>query len=144
MSTMGDEALLNKPGLPVPKATVISQPHWDGCKKGQLLVQHCDECNAYTFPPEIVCPQCLKSSLLWKQSSGKGVIYSFTVVHRPQRPEFAAPYVAAIIELEEGWHMMSNIIDCDIDSIEIGQAVEVSYVKREDFSLPMFKLLTVP
>ena len=108
MTTWGDKSLLDQPGLPVPRASELSLPHWEGCKRGELLVQQCQDCSSYIFTPELACTKCLSGQLEWVKSSGKGIIYSFTVVHRPQRPEFNVPYVAAIIELEEGWHMLSN------------------------------------
>ena len=74
------------------------------------------------------------------KSSGKGVIYSCTTSHRPQRREFEVPYTVAIVELEEGWHMLSNVIDCPHEEIEIGMPVEVSFVKMTDeITLPMFR-----
>ncbi len=141
MSTYGDLEKLNRPGLPVPAVTEMSRPHWDGCKRGELMVQRCDDCGAYVFIPEIACNQCLSGNLNWVQSSGKGELYSYTVIHRPQRPEFDAPYVGAIIELEEGWHMLSNLVQPDIESLQIGLPVEVCFVPRGDVVLPMFKVI---
>ena len=75
------------------------------------------------------------------KSSGKGVIYSCTTVHRPQRREFDVPYTVAIVELEEGWHMLSNVIERPHEEIEIGMPVEVSFVKMSDeITLPMFRI----
>ena len=140
MSTYGDPELLNHPGLPTPTITVVSRPHWEGCGRGELLVQRCGECGHYVFTPEICCTACQSESLAWVQSSGHGVLYSFTIIYRPQRPEFEVPYVGAIIELEEGWHMLSNLVECDHQDIEIGMPVEVCFVPRgEDLLLPMFK-----
>jgi uncharacterized OB-fold protein len=142
MSTYGDLDKLNTPGLPVPAVTELSRPHWEACQRGELLVQRCDDCGHYVFTPEVACTACLSSSLVWVRSSGRGVLYSFTVIHRPQRPEFDAPYVGAIIELEEGWHMLSNMVDCNLDSLAIGQPVEVCFVPRGDnILLPMFRPL---
>lgn len=141
MSTYGDLEKLNRPGLPVPAITEMSRPHWDGCKRGELMVQRCGDCGAYVFIPEIACNQCLSAKLDWVQSSGKGELYSFTVIHRPQRPEFDVPYVGAIIELEEGWHMLSNLVEPDIDHLKIGLPVEVCFVPRGDAVLPMFRVV---
>ena len=101
MSTYGDLERLNSPGLPVPQPTALSRPHWEGCRRGELLVQRCAECGGYVFTPEPACTHCLADSLEWVPSSGKGTLYSYTVIHRPQRPEFEVPYVGAIVELEE-------------------------------------------
>ncbi len=140
MSTWGDPSLLDKPGLPVPRETELSKPHWEACRRGELLVQQCQDCSAYIFTPEFACTQCLGDRLEWVTSSGKGTLYSFTVIHRPQRPEFEVPYVAAIVELEEGWHMLSNIVDCDIDKVQVGLPLQVCFVPRGDVVLPMFKI----
>ena len=141
MSTWGDKSLLDKPGLPVPRPSKLSLPHWEGCKRGELLVQRCKQCASYIFTPEVACIHCLSEQLEWVKSSGKGTIYSFTIIYRPQRPEFETPYVAVIIELEEGWHMLSNLIDCDLEAIKIGLAVSVHFVPRgDDMVLPMFKV----
>jgi acetyl esterase len=87
-----------------------------------------------------VCTGCLGTGLEWVKSSGRGTIYSYSVVHRPQRSEFEAPYVVAIIELEEGWHMLSNIVGCDVDGVRIGMPVEVVFQKMsEEITLPYFK-----
>lgn len=139
MSSWGNETQDQTNRLPEPKPTELSQPHWQACKDGKLLVQQCSQCAVYIFPPEPVCPHCFKASLRWQQSSGKGRLYSFTVVHRPQTPAFNTPYIAAIVALDEGWHMLSNIIDCRIEDLAIDKPLEVTFVKRGDRVLPFFK-----
>ena len=140
MSTYGDLEKLNTPGLPVPQVTELSRPHWEGCRRGELLVQRCADCGCYVFTPEVACTGCLSNHLDWVRSSGCGTLYSYTVIHRPQRPEFDVPYVGAIIELDEGWHMLSNIVDADPGALEIGMPVQVCFVPRgEDLVLPMFR-----
>jgi uncharacterized OB-fold protein len=106
------------------------------------MVQRCANCGAYVFTPELACTACLSQHLEWVRSTGRGVLYSFTVIHRPQRPEFDTPYVGAIVELEEGWHMLTNLVDCDIDALTVGLPVEVCFVPRGDeIVLPMFRLV---
>lgn len=125
--------------IPLPRPSDLTSPHWDGCRDGELKVQRCQDCNAYVFIPQDHCTSCFSDRLEWVTSSGKGQVYSYTVIHRPQRLEFEVPYAVAIIELEEGWHMLSNIVDCDFDSIEVGMPVEVTYRKMSDeITLPMF------
>jgi uncharacterized protein len=127
-------------GLPVPRPTEISQPHWDGCAQGRLLIQRCHACERLTFPPQMACEHCFGEALEWIECSGRGTVYSHTVVHRPQRPEFDAPYVVAIIELEEGCHLLSNLVDCDPAHVTIGAPVVVHFVARGEITLPMFRL----
>ncbi len=126
-------------GLPEPRPSALSAEHWQGCAEGELRVQRCDDCGHYEFPPQPLCSQCQSQRLAWVTSSGQGSLYSFTVVHRPQRPEFEVPYVAAIVALDEGWHMLSNLIDCDIDALTVGQRLQVCFVSRGQSWLPMFK-----
>ena len=140
MSTWDANDTLGKSGLPVPRPSDLSKPHWDACKRHELLVQRCGNCSSYLFPPAVVCTQCLSGTFSWVKSSGRGSIYSFTIVYRPQRPEFDTPYIVAIIELEEGWHMLSNIVDCDIAQVKIGLPVEVTFSPRGEHVLPMFKI----
>ena len=129
----------NAAGLPVPAMTELSRPHWEACKRGELLVQRCTDCGQYVFTPEVACTRCLSESLGWVKSSGRGLLYSYTVIHRPQRPGFEVPYVGAIIELEEGWHMLSNLVDCELERIAVGMPVEVCFLPRGEVVLPMFR-----
>ena len=69
--------------IPLPRPTALSAPHWDGCREGRLMVQRCGDCGACVFIPQHCCTACLSPALDWVQSSGKGTVYSFTVVHRP-------------------------------------------------------------
>ena len=126
--------------LPLPRPTALSRPHWDGCRAGVLRVQRCGDCGAYVFIPEPVCTTCQSEALEWVESSGRGTLYSYTTIHRPQRPEFEVPYTVAIVELEEGWHMLTNLVECEPSQIEAGLPVEVTFRRMsEEISLPMFR-----
>ena len=98
----------NKP-LPQPSRT--SQPFWDAAKRHELMLQRCEACHKFIYYPRARCPHCFSDRLLWRKCSGKGKLYSFTVVHRPSTRLFAdGPYVLAIVELEEGPRMTTNIV----------------------------------
>jgi uncharacterized OB-fold protein len=126
--------------IPLPRPTPLSAPHWEGCKEGELRVQRCTRCEAFTFIPKPVCPHGLDMTLEWVTSSGRGTVYSHTTVHRPQRPEFDVPYTVAIIELEEGWHMLTNLVDIAPDDVRIGMPVEADFRKMSDeITLPYFR-----
>ena len=130
----------DSPRIPLPQPTPISAPHWDGCRQGELRVQHCRACEEYVFIPQSTCTRCLSSDLEWVTSTGRGQLYSYTVVHRPQRPSFKTPYVVAIVELEEGFHMLSNLIDCPEDAIRVGMALEAVFEPlSEEITLPYFR-----
>lgn len=125
--------------IPLPRPTALSRPHWEGCRDGKLLVQQCRQCGAHVFIPQPCCTQCQSTELSWIECSGRGKIYSYTVVHRAPRPQFEVPYVVAIIELEEGWHMLSNVFDCPVEEVAIDMPVRVAFRKMtEEITLPYF------
>ena len=74
--------------IPLPRPTPISQPYWGACKEGRLTVQRCKDCGAYTFIPQPCCGECLSEDYEWADSSGRGTLYSFSTVYRPQQPVF--------------------------------------------------------
>ena len=127
--------------IPLPRPTALSRPHWDGCREGVLRVQRCAACGSYKFIPQAVCTKCQAGKLEWVESSGRGSVYSHTTVYRPPRPEFDAPYVVAIVELEEGWHMLTNLVDCTPEEVAIGLPVEVDFrAVSDEITLPCFRL----
>jgi uncharacterized OB-fold protein len=130
-------------GIPLPRPTPLSQPHWDGCREERLLLQRCGACARHIFVPQPLCPACQSADLTWVECRGTGSLYSYTIVHRPQRPEFAVPYVVAIVELDEGAYLLTNLVDCDPGAIEIGMRLQVSFRKMSDqITLPYFRPIT--
>ena len=126
--------------IPLPQPTPLSKPHWDGCREGVLRVQRCGDCDSFVFVPKPVCGGCLGTNLSWVESSGRGTLYSYSIVYRPQQPTFEVPYTVAIVELEEGWHMLSNLIGVEPDEVEIGMSLEVSFERKSDeITLPYFR-----
>ena len=127
-------------GIPLPRPSELSQPHWDGCRDGVLRFQRCRDCGTAVFIPQPVCTGCFGDGLEWMASSGRGIVYSYTVVHRPQRPVFAVPYTVVIALLEEGWYMLSNLVECDPADVAIGMPIEVVFRKMsEEITLPYFR-----
>ena len=129
---------------PLPQPTPWSQPFWEGCKRHELLVQKCQDCQKIIFYPKLFCPQCLSSNLEWIKASGRGKIYSYMGVYSYQPTEFDddLPYVVVIVELEEGVRMMSNIIGCSPEKVQCDMPVEVVFDDlTEEFTLPKFKPL---
>ena len=128
------------PGIPLPRAWSLTQPHWDGCKRGELMVQRCEDCGRHVFIPQYACTSCLSEHLEWVPSSGRGTVYSYTTVHRPQQPAFETPYVCAIVELDEGWHMLTNLVGLEPDDVRIGMRVEVAFhAVSDEVTLPYFR-----
>ncbi len=126
--------------IPLPQPTPLSRPHWEGCRQGVLRVQRCSACGAYVFIPQPVCTSCQSRALEWVESSGRGTVYSYTTVHRPPRPQFETPYVVAIVELEEGCHMLTNVVDCPPGEVGVGMPVEVTFrAITDEITLPFFR-----
>jgi uncharacterized OB-fold protein/acyl dehydratase len=112
---------------------------WEGVDRGELLIQRCTSCGQLRHPPRPMCPNC--QSLDWDAvtATGKGEVFSFIIPHYPQVPFFEYPYVVAVIALEEGTRLISNVIDIDPGDVTIGMPVEVRFVKVDDeLTLPLF------
>ncbi len=127
---------------PIPKTTPWSSPFWDGCRRHELLIQRCKNCNKLIFYPKLFCPYCLGTELEWVRSSGRGRVYTYAIIHSYCPTEFMEdiPYIVAVIELEEGVRMMSNIIGCPLDKIKCDMEVEVVFdAVNEEITLPKFK-----
>lgn len=130
-----------RPQTPLPQPTELSKPYWEACREGRLTVQRCKRCDGYVFIPQPCCGTCLSEDLEWVKSSGKGTLYSFTTVYRPQQPTFEVPYTVIVVELEEGYYMLSNLIGVEPDEIKIGTPLEVFFEERsEEISLPFFRV----
>lgn len=120
---------------PDPIINLETEHYWDSADQGSLQLKRCDSCSQTHFYPRAVCPVCLSSDTSWYAASGKGTIYSYSIMRRAP-----VPYAIAYVTLEEGVTMMSNIVDCDLDSLAIGQPVEVVFKKTEGGRhLPVFR-----
>jgi uncharacterized OB-fold protein len=137
---MSSENLLRPQTGPVPHASSpVSTPFWQGCQAGELRYQRCGACGLSNFPPTEHCRQCLSDELRWERSGGAGEIYSWTVVHRPVTAEFAPPYAPAIVTLDEGYQMLTNIVGVAPDDLAIGMRVRVQFhAVSPDVTLPYF------
>ncbi|MGH7932661.1 MAG: Zn-ribbon domain-containing OB-fold protein [Candidatus Binataceae bacterium] len=129
---------------PIPVPTVETRPYWEGCRRHELLIQRCAECGHHQFFPRIYCAQCFSDRVEWARACGRAKVLSFTIVRRPVSPAFAdeVPYVIALVTLEEGPTMMTNIIGCSPETIEIGMPVKVTFERwTEEISIPKFQPL---
>ncbi len=107
---------------------------FDGAANGRLIVPKCNACGRSHWYPRAICPHCFSQDLAWNEASGKGTIYSFSVMKRAE-----VPYAIAYVTLEEGPTMMTNVVDCDLDAIKIGQPVKLTFVPSENGPpMPMF------
>jgi uncharacterized OB-fold protein len=119
-----------------------AQPFWDGCARGALLLQRCGACGRLRHPPSPICPHCRSGEHAWEPASGRGTIYTYTVVRQALAKGWDAriPYVVAVVELAEGPRMLSNIVEIAPDDVRIGMPVEVLFVASEgEQQLPLFK-----
>lgn len=123
---------------PLPEPNVVTRPFWDGAAEKRLLYPRCDECERAFFPPHLVCPHCRSAKWSWSQSVGRGEIYSFSVVHRAPQPGFETPYVIAVVDLDEGFDLMTNIVGVDPGGVAIGQRVQVDWLEVGEMVLPVF------
>jgi uncharacterized OB-fold protein len=126
--------------IPRPHPSPVSQPYWDGCRSGKLLFQRCHDCDGVTHTPAAVCAHCMSSRLTWEESAGFGTVYSWTTVWRPQTPAFEVPYTAVIVEMSEGWQILSNLVGCEHDECRVGMPVRVEFHPLDDeITLPYFR-----
>ncbi|MBI9091624.1 MAG: Zn-ribbon domain-containing OB-fold protein [Desulfobacterium sp.] len=126
---------------PVPVVNPWAKPFWDAANKEKLVFQHCKGCDKNIFYPRIACPECFSDDLEWIEASGKGRVYTYTVVESNAPSAFVGdmPYVIAIVKLEEGVQFLSNIVGCDPHSVVCEMPVEVVFERLNDaFTLPKF------
>jgi len=127
---------------PMPMPTLETAPYWEGCRLHRLRIQCCSECHQYQFFPRICCSKCFSERIEWVTASGRATVLSFTIVRRPVSPAFAddVPYVVALVTLEEGPQMMTNIVGCKPEEVTIGMPVEVTFEDWSDtISIPKFR-----
>jgi len=112
--------------IPAPQPNPETKTFWEGAAQGRLLIKKCLACQQVHYYPRAICPFCGSDRTEWQQASGRGSIYSWSVMRRAE-----APYAIAYVTLEEGVTMMTNIVDCDLDGIRIGQRVRVVFKPTE-------------
>lgn len=130
---------------PLPRAEdpALTQPFWDATKRHELVIPHCSKCNQYFWYPRQACPNCLQEDWEWTPVSGKASLHTFTVVRQAQNPTFSddIPYAFAMVRLDEGVSMISNIVECEVpDGLAVDMRLEVVFDDvTEDYTLVKFK-----
>jgi uncharacterized OB-fold protein len=127
---------------PLPYVNGDSREFWVGCKEHELRFQKCQACGHVRWPVSIICPVCYSKETELIVAEGKGRVYTFAVYHVAYHPGFEndLPYVVADVELEEGPHLLTNIVGCRPDEVRCEMLVEVTWEDiTEEFSLPKFK-----
>lgn len=130
------------PTIP-PQPTDVSRTFWEACREHRLVMQKCEDCEKLTFYPAYMCPRCGSDRLEWTQLSGRGRIYSVTRVFHPAAPVFrgSTPYVVALVQVDEGPIMMTNIVGDGAMNARIGDAVEVEFQETGEVTLPRYRLV---
>ena len=126
---------------PLPAPTPETKHFWEGTKAGELRLQRCDACRHTYFPPRPFCPKCASRKVSVVKVGGKAKLFSYVIHHRPA-PGFTPPYAIAVVELDEGPRMMSNIVDCPQtpEALELDMKLEVAFEKLDDkITLPLFR-----
>lgn len=120
--------------IPDPEPNVETQAFFDAAKQGKLLIRRCLACNEPHFFPRTICPFCFSDNTAWEEVSGRGTIYSCSVQRRVE-----PPYCIAYVTLEEGPTLLSNIVECDLDRVRIGDKVRVVFhTSVGGHAVPMF------
>jgi uncharacterized OB-fold protein len=125
-----------------PRPTPGTAAYWEGCRNHELLIQRCRQCTAHQFYPRTFCTACNSTEVELVRSSGRGEVLTYTIITRAVSAAYAedAPYVIALIRLEEGPKMMSNVVECDPESVQVGMAVEVVFDQwSEEITIPKFR-----
>lgn len=128
------------PGTPAPVPSSFSTPYWEGCAQDELRYLRCSNCRLAIADAARICWRCHSRELGWEESQGRGRLYSWTIVWRPQTPVFAVPYSVAIVELDEGIFVVSSVIGCDPEDLAEGMALAVEFHPISDtMKLPYFR-----
>ena len=127
---------------PLPRIDEESRGYWEALARHELYFQRCRTCGTKRFPPRAVCPVDLSSATEWVRASGRATVHSFTVTYQNQAPGFreSLPYVLAVVELEEGPRLMTNVVGCPPDAVRIGMRVEIAFDDvTPEVTLPKFR-----
>ena len=138
MSEPADPPKIPKPD---PRPAPESLPYWESAKAGRLELPRCEACHQHWFPPSRTCPHCLSANVAWSEVSGRGKVFSYVIYDRVYHPAFEGevPYVVALIELEEGPRLLSNVIGIAPLDVRCDMPVKVVFERRASgASVPMF------
>ena len=134
-------------GKPLPILNDENRPFWEACREHKLRMQQCDACGHVRFPINHVCPRCLDQAFHWQALSGRGTVFAYVVFHQVYNQAFAqdVPYNVALVQLEEGPRMYSNVVGVAVDAVKVGDALEVSFDRvTDEVTIPRFRLSAVP
>jgi uncharacterized OB-fold protein len=116
---------------PLPTPDPVTAPFWESLKAHAIKLQRCGGCGQFIFYPRAICPACMSDDLIWTPVTGRGTVHAVTIPHRPPNPAFGSdvPYVVALVELEEGPRMLTNLVDVEPtpEDVRVGMPVQLIY-----------------
>jgi uncharacterized OB-fold protein len=128
------------PVRPAPLVTEDSAVFWDAAREGRLVAQRCAGCGRLRHPPRPMCPNCHSLEVEVAELSGRGTLYSYAILHHPRNPAFDYPVLAALVDLDEGLRLVSNLVEVPADEIRIGMPLEAVFVPTADgAAVPVFR-----
>jgi uncharacterized OB-fold protein len=128
--------------LPTPDDTTV--PYWEGTADHRLLLKRCQACGRNHFYPRPFCPHCWSDNVEWLEASGRATLYTYAIVRANGLEPFSSevPYIAAVVDLEEGVRMMTNVVECPFEGLAIGMPLELAFRAAKEFSIPVFRPAT--
>ena len=139
---MSEQGAAKKPFRLQPAVDPENEHYWKGGARGELCFLRCEPCGTWVHPPAPLCPECLSRDLSPAAVSGRATVHTFTINHQPWIPGFDPPYVVAIVEIEEqpSLRLMTNVVGCAPEDVEIGMPVRVCFEELDDgVWLPLFE-----
>jgi uncharacterized protein len=115
--------------LPRPLSPEVTRPFWEAAKRHELVMPRCTTCDHLFFYPRSECPRCLSNHLEWVRVSGRGRLHTYTIVYQPANAAFRddTPYIYAVVQLDEGPRMVSNVVQCDLDAVKVDMPLEAIF-----------------
>lgn len=116
--------------MAIPEIHPEHKEYWEAAAEGKILIKHCESCGEHHYYPRVLCPFCMSGKMKWVKAKGTGHVYTYSVMRR------GVPYAIGFVTLDEGPSMMTNIVDCDLDTVRIGQKVKVVFKQSGDHNNP--------
>ena len=141
-ATVGDGMAEGARRTDLPTIEDDTRPFWDAARSGQFLLRRCHACGHVHHYPRPFCPECWSDEIEWVTASGRATLYTWSVVFMNDLPPFAdrLPYIAAVVDLEEGPRVMTNLVDCDVADLTIGMALVAQYrALTDEITAPVFR-----
>lgn len=126
---------------PLPRLDADNRPFWTGGEVGELRIMRCQDCQTFIHPPRPVCRKCLSDNVAPHAVAGTGVVDTFTINHQKWHPAMEVPFVIARVALDDapGVYLTTNIINCPVDAVDIGDRVRVTFLQQDDVYIPQFE-----